>query len=187
MIGRLRECAERVRAWVDQLDWHGRREIIRALVRRIEIDQDQIEVVFRVPGPPPPSDGGTNVGSGSGHADPPSDNRQHCGRGYRAIVREDADDIGPAVDLAVEAFERVRAGDLRPMLLGEGGKGKNIALRSVDHRGELGRALAQRIGHHLPLSARLLRSFLREDRLLDHRGDGRALRGRSVGQQVRIQ
>ena len=58
MIGRLEEFAGRVRAGLDGLDWHGRREIIRALVRRIEIDREQVEVVFRIPGAPPPADGG---------------------------------------------------------------------------------------------------------------------------------
>ena len=80
VIGRLGEFAGRVRAGLDELDWQGRREVIRALVRRIEIDHDKIEVVFRIPGAPPPSDDG--AGSGSG-VSPPSDQapiRQHRGR-----------------------------------------------------------------------------------------------------------
>ncbi|MFC7739514.1 hypothetical protein ACFQX4_28130, partial [Roseomonas sp. GCM10028921] len=40
VIGRLDEFAGRVRAGLDELDWHGRREIIRALVRRIEVNRD---------------------------------------------------------------------------------------------------------------------------------------------------
>ena len=52
VIGRLEEFARRVRAGLDGLDWHGRREIIRALVRRIEIDHEQVEIVFRIPGAP---------------------------------------------------------------------------------------------------------------------------------------
>jgi site-specific DNA recombinase len=30
------------------MDWQNRREIIRTLVKRVEIDQDQVNVVFRV-------------------------------------------------------------------------------------------------------------------------------------------
>jgi site-specific DNA recombinase len=61
VIGRLTEFADRVRAGLDQLDWQGRREITRTLVRRIEIDRDQIEVVFRIPGAPSPSDNGAGT------------------------------------------------------------------------------------------------------------------------------
>jgi hypothetical protein len=34
---------------LDSLDSNGRREIIRTVVRQIEIDQDNVEVIFRVP------------------------------------------------------------------------------------------------------------------------------------------
>ena len=56
-IGRLEEFADRVRSGLDALDWHDQREIIRALVCRIEIDHDQVDVVFRIPGGPPPGGG----------------------------------------------------------------------------------------------------------------------------------
>ena len=84
VIGRLEEFAGRVRAGLDGLDWHGRREIIRALVRRIEIDREEVEVVFRIPGAPPPADGGTIPGSDPSQPRgtlPPI--RQHRGRGLR--------------------------------------------------------------------------------------------------------
>jgi hypothetical protein len=57
------------------------------------------------------------------------------------------------------------------MLLGEGGVGKDVVQRSVHQRGELGRALAQCVGHRFPLGACLRGGFLREDRLdhCDHR------------------
>ena len=88
VIGRLEEFAGRVRAGLDGLDWHGRREIIRALVRRIEIDREEVEVVFRIPGAPPPADGGTIPGSDPSQPRgtlPP--NRQHRGRGCRTARR----------------------------------------------------------------------------------------------------
>jgi site-specific DNA recombinase len=88
VIGRLEEFAGRVRAGLDGLDWHGRREIIRALVRRIEIDREEVEVVFRIPGAPPPADGGTIPGSDPSQPRgtlPPI--RQHRGRGCRSARR----------------------------------------------------------------------------------------------------
>jgi site-specific DNA recombinase len=77
VIGRLEEFAQRVHAGLDGLDWHGRREIIRAIVRRIEIDRDQVEVVFRVPGTSPPDPGGGG-GPGLPAAQPSGPDRQHC-------------------------------------------------------------------------------------------------------------
>ena len=51
IMGQLEDFATRVRHSLDALDWIGTREVIRAIVRRIEIDRDHIEVVFRVPPP----------------------------------------------------------------------------------------------------------------------------------------
>jgi site-specific DNA recombinase len=70
ILGRLDEFASRVKLGLDQADWSARREIIRALVKRVEIDQEQVRVVFRVnppPGAPQPPSG----------KDSPS--LQHCG------------------------------------------------------------------------------------------------------------
>jgi site-specific DNA recombinase len=48
IISRLEDFATQVKAGLEQMDWHNRREIIRTLVKRVEIDQDQVNVVFRV-------------------------------------------------------------------------------------------------------------------------------------------
>ena len=48
IIGRLEEFAARVSAGLEELDWSGRRELIRTLVKRVEIDQEHVNVVFRV-------------------------------------------------------------------------------------------------------------------------------------------
>jgi len=48
IIGRLEEFAAKVSAGLDRLDWSGRRELIRTLVKRIEIDPEHVNVVFRV-------------------------------------------------------------------------------------------------------------------------------------------
>ncbi|MBO0783809.1 MAG: hypothetical protein J2P37_33800 [Ktedonobacteraceae bacterium] len=48
ILGRLDEFAARVKNGLHEADWLTRREIIRALVKRVEIDQEQVRVVFRV-------------------------------------------------------------------------------------------------------------------------------------------
>jgi hypothetical protein len=55
LVGRLDEFAEKVRGGLDGLDWNGTREIIHAMIRRVEIDGNHVNVVFRVPPPLPPS------------------------------------------------------------------------------------------------------------------------------------
>jgi site-specific DNA recombinase len=49
VISRLEDFSAKVTHGLDGLDWLGMREIIHAVVRRVEIDRDSIEVVFRVP------------------------------------------------------------------------------------------------------------------------------------------
>lgn len=48
LIGRLEEFATKVNHSLDQLDWNTQREIIRLLVKRIEVDSEQVNIVFRV-------------------------------------------------------------------------------------------------------------------------------------------
>jgi site-specific DNA recombinase len=48
VIGRLQEFAGRVAEGLDQADWATRREIIRALVKRIEVGVETIRVVYRI-------------------------------------------------------------------------------------------------------------------------------------------
>jgi site-specific DNA recombinase len=74
VIGRVEDLAAKVHRGLDGLDWRGTREIIRALVRRIEVDGDAVEVVFRVP--PPSPDGGPEDASPRPGSPP---GRQHCG------------------------------------------------------------------------------------------------------------
>jgi site-specific DNA recombinase len=48
IIGRLEEFSAKVSKGLGQLDWLGRRELIRTLVKRVEIEQERVNVVFRV-------------------------------------------------------------------------------------------------------------------------------------------
>lgn len=61
VIGQVADFTASVRNRLDHLEWDTRQAILRALVKRVEIDHEQVQVVFRVgPGPilpdpnPPP-------------------------------------------------------------------------------------------------------------------------------------
>ena len=68
ILGQLETFAAKVSAGLQNADFSTRREIIRALVKRVEVDEQQIRVVFRV-GP---------TWSPSSSADA-SHHWQHCG------------------------------------------------------------------------------------------------------------
>jgi site-specific DNA recombinase len=48
IIGRLDEFAAKVKGGLGEADWLTRRELIRALVKRVEIVEEEVNVVFRV-------------------------------------------------------------------------------------------------------------------------------------------
>ena len=48
VIGKLEDFAERMDRGLEQADWSTRREIIRALVKAIEVSDDEIRIVYRV-------------------------------------------------------------------------------------------------------------------------------------------
>ena len=85
VISRLEDFSAKVSQGLDRLDWLRMREIIHTLVRRIEIDRDSVEVVFRVPPPDEPPRSGPGGPSGG--------SAQHCKDGYarlrRAMTGED--------------------------------------------------------------------------------------------------
>ncbi len=73
IIGRLDEFGAKVRTGLDELDWMGQRELIRTLVKRVEVDHEEVNVVFRVtPSLPHPQS---------------PDCLQHCGRRERPALR----------------------------------------------------------------------------------------------------
>ena len=51
-LGALEEFAQQVKDGLQQADWHRQREIIRALVKRIEVGNNAIRIVYRVSPPP---------------------------------------------------------------------------------------------------------------------------------------
>lgn len=48
VIGQLEEFSLKVKEGLERLDWHGQRELIRTLVKRVEIGKEKINVVFRI-------------------------------------------------------------------------------------------------------------------------------------------
>jgi len=52
ILGRLEDFAAQVQSGLADADWQMRRDIIRALVRRVEVNPEQVQIVFRV-GPDP--------------------------------------------------------------------------------------------------------------------------------------
>ena len=52
LIGGLQEFADRVQESLQEADWATRRQIIRTLVKQVEVEQEQIRIVYRVNPPP---------------------------------------------------------------------------------------------------------------------------------------
>jgi len=48
VIGQLEEFASRVSEGLDGSNWLTRREIVRALVKKVEVDEKEVRVVYRV-------------------------------------------------------------------------------------------------------------------------------------------
>ena len=105
VIGRLEEFGERVKGGLDETDWMTRREIVRALVKRVEIDEESVRVVYRV-SPPAAPDG------------PAGAIMQHCRRGDLAPAGQ----CGPEQAGLVPAWE----GALRP------GRATGMASRTTE-------------------------------------------------------
>ena len=73
VIGQLEEFAKRVSQELQEPDWDTRREVVRALVKKVEIDEQEVRIVYRVS--PSPFEGGPQQGS-----------LQHCwGRDRRPL------------------------------------------------------------------------------------------------------
>ena len=71
IIGRLEDFAAQVHDGLAAADWTSKRELIRALVKRVEVTQDQVNVVFRVdqhPAEPGPGKKSLQLRRGSKHS-----------------------------------------------------------------------------------------------------------------------
>jgi len=84
IIGQLEDFVAKVRGGLASADWRTRRELIRALVRRVEIDPQHVTVVFRVPPTASPAapDGGILPDCRRSGEPPPG---QHLPGGTRSV------------------------------------------------------------------------------------------------------
>jgi hypothetical protein len=78
------------------------------------------------------------------------------------IVGEDANDVGAALDLAVQSLDRIGRADLRPVLLGEVHECENVDLGVIEQGCELRQTAAQLIGDMAPLFSGGCRGVLGE-------------------------
>ena len=52
IIGHMQDFADKISSNLEEVDWLKRREIIRALVKQIEVDEEVVRIVYRVNPPP---------------------------------------------------------------------------------------------------------------------------------------
>ncbi|MFL5288966.1 MAG: hypothetical protein ACJ8AW_50440, partial [Rhodopila sp.] len=75
IVGRLEDFARQVRQQMAAVDWSKQRDLIRLLVKRVEIDREEVNVVLRVT--PAPTDPGSSDQNDE-HL------LHHCGRSDRS-------------------------------------------------------------------------------------------------------
>ena len=51
-IGRLEEFAGRVSEGLETADWEARRRIVQAPIKKVEVDEEEVEIVYRIPPSP---------------------------------------------------------------------------------------------------------------------------------------
>ncbi len=101
VISRLQDFSAKISQGLERLDWHGMREIIHTVVRRIEINHNSIEVVFRVPPPVGPPRGGPPL--------PSPGSAQHCTDGYARLRRAMARSAGMTGPVGSKVHQRISA------------------------------------------------------------------------------
>jgi len=87
IIGRLEDFGAKVQARLALADWQTRRELIRTLVKRVEIDRDQVNVVFRVNPDPSAENPDQEILHHCGGRDHPALRRAHLGCAPRAVFQ----------------------------------------------------------------------------------------------------
>ena len=58
IIGRLEDCAAKLRNGLEAADWASKRDLIRTLVKRVEVARDDVNIGFRIDPYPGDSDPG---------------------------------------------------------------------------------------------------------------------------------
>jgi site-specific DNA recombinase len=79
ILGRQQDFVSKIQEGLHLADWSTRRDIIRALVKRVEIDQEHVHVIFRINPLTPSSPSEKNTQS-----------LQHCGGRADGTLRDTA-------------------------------------------------------------------------------------------------
>ena len=96
VIGRMKEFAEKVSAGLTKADWATRRAIIRAMVKRIDVDEQEVRIVYKVT-PDHPGQW------------PHERSLQHCWRGaFAATFEPAAGRVGPGAGATRAALRSLR-------------------------------------------------------------------------------
>jgi hypothetical protein len=107
IVGRVEDFAAQVQQNLDNLEWQRKREILRALVRRVEIGLDQVQVVFR-------------VDAFAGEADPEKKSLQLCKRSKHRPLWHPSNRgplLHPFQDILVEEpLEQIEQGPITDLL-----------------------------------------------------------------------
>src|SRR5512135_3733773 len=128
VIGQLEEFARRVSRELQEPDWDTRREIVRASVKKVEVDEQEVRIVYRVG--PSPFEGGPQ----QGHS-------QHCwGRDFTHPVQRLSPRSSGHVARADGQAPPERAGSLDP-LCGRRGPGLRARRRCAPGPGRAPQAL----------------------------------------------
>ena len=78
VIARLEDFARRVHSNLDKLSWEDRKQLIRTLVSKIEVDLNDVTIVYRIGTPTPASSRGTNLPSTNPTPNPAAAGVQSC-------------------------------------------------------------------------------------------------------------
>ena len=99
IIGRLEDFAAKVRDGLEEADWASKRDLIRTLVKRVEVARDQVNIVFRIdpyPGDNDPEKKSLQLCRGRGVA-PIGQRVLASGLGRMVCQRRAAPDEGPVL------------------------------------------------------------------------------------------
>jgi site-specific DNA recombinase len=88
IVSRLDDFSAQVGRHLDELEWAKKREIIRALVRRVEVGLEQVQVVFRVDSFPGESDPGKKACNFVGGVVSPSRHTRQTVHYFSARVKD---------------------------------------------------------------------------------------------------
>jgi site-specific DNA recombinase len=126
IIGQLEEFAGKVKEGMEKADWATQREVIRALVKRVEVDKGDVKVVFRVDSRP--------FGSR-----PERGVLQHCRRGSESVALQYlSGSVGQVCREGLDPDLHARRGTARQSAVYETAQRQVLLSETGAHRGSAG-------------------------------------------------